>query len=187
MSNLFLKPMSNLEAIFAVDIQNGIAKNGKIPWKSKIDMTFFKEKTTHQIIIMGSQTLLSLPHSKPLQNRQNIVLTNNINKYSNLYKNYSSHEIRFMNLPMILDWLSTINTETNNNINTNTYNNTKKIYIIGGKQIYDLFLPYCSKIWITQFKSNYDCDLQLEYNISNYRKQKIYNNNDLEIYCFEKF
>ena len=30
-----------IEAIVAVDSKNGIAKDGKIPWKSKTDMNFF--------------------------------------------------------------------------------------------------------------------------------------------------
>ena len=34
-----------IEAIVAVDNKYGLAKNGNIPWKSKTDMTFFKNKT----------------------------------------------------------------------------------------------------------------------------------------------
>jgi len=70
----------NLQAILATDINFGIAKNGNIPWKNSIDMNFFKMKTINNIVIMGSNTLLSLPLSKPLKNRYNIVLTNNNEK-----------------------------------------------------------------------------------------------------------
>ena len=33
--------LSNVEGILAVDLDNGLAKNGTIPWKSKTDMVFF--------------------------------------------------------------------------------------------------------------------------------------------------
>jgi len=80
--------LMNVEAILAIDLLNGLAKNEKIPWKSKTDMIFFKNKTLENTVIMGSKTLLSLPNSKPLKNRINIVITNEKEKYSNLYQDY---------------------------------------------------------------------------------------------------
>ena len=77
-----------IEAIVAVDSKNGIAKDGKIPWKSKTDMKFFKEKTTGSIIIMGSTTLESLPNAMPLPNRINIVVTRTPAKFT-CYPKYS--------------------------------------------------------------------------------------------------
>lgn len=40
---MFLK-LKNVEAILAIDSVNGLAKNDKIPWKSKTDMTFLEIK-----------------------------------------------------------------------------------------------------------------------------------------------
>jgi dihydrofolate reductase len=34
-----------MEAIYAIDSNNGLSKNGMIPWKSKTDMSFFINKT----------------------------------------------------------------------------------------------------------------------------------------------
>ena len=45
-----------------------------------------------------------------------------------------------------------------NLIKTGSY---KKIFVIGGQQIYDLLLPFCSSIWITTIKADYNCDLHL--------------------------
>lgn len=73
--------LSKLEGIIAIDECNGLSLNGIIPWKSKYDMSFFKNKTLNNIIIMGSNTLISLPYSKPLLNRFNIVVTNNKYKF----------------------------------------------------------------------------------------------------------
>lgn len=82
--------LTNLEAILAVDSMNGLAKNEKIPWKSKTDMMFFKSKTIENTVIMGSKTLISLPNSQPLANRTNIVITNQKQKYSNTYNSVSN-------------------------------------------------------------------------------------------------
>ena len=54
-----------------------------------------------------------------------------------------------------------------NNLNPKI-NNNPKILIIGGKQIYDLLLPKCSKIWLSVISGNYDCDLKLELNFEKY-------------------
>ena len=57
-----------------------IGANGKIPWKCKADMKFFKELTTRtsipgkiNAVIMGRNTYESI--GKPLPNRLNAVLT----------------------------------------------------------------------------------------------------------------
>ena len=76
-----LVPLPNVKGILAVDSMNGLAKNGKIPWKSKTDMAFFKNVTTHNTVVMGINTLLTLPNKKPLPNRTNIVITNQKQKY----------------------------------------------------------------------------------------------------------
>lgn len=158
--------LNNVEAILAIDECNGLSKNNKIPWNSKKDMLFFKNKTINNIVIMGLKTLLSLPNSQPLKDRVNIVITNNKNKYLCLYKNCGN--IIFMNFE-----------ECYNYIKTN--NNHKNIYIIGGSQIYNLFLPFCSTIWMTKIKYNHKCDLFFNYDISMYNKKIIYEDNNLEI------
>ena len=65
-----------MEAILALDSNNGISKDGYIPWKSKKDMNFFYNTTKNNVVIMGKNTYLSLPDNcRPLKNRLNIVLT----------------------------------------------------------------------------------------------------------------
>lgn len=160
--------LKNIEAILAVDLNNGLAKDGIIPWKSKKDLKFFMDKTINNVVVMGSKTLLSLPKSEPLKNRINIVITNICDKYCKLYKNYDN--IFFVNGNTIMHTLK------------NLYKN-KTIFIIGGNQIYNMLLPYCSKIWLTTIKSNYDCDLFFNYDISIYTKDIVYEDEELEIKC----
>lgn len=67
-----------MEAIYAVDLNNGLSKNEIIPWNSKKDLNFFLDKTKHNVVIMGKNTYFSLP-CRPLKNRLNVVLTSNPN------------------------------------------------------------------------------------------------------------
>ena len=157
--------LTNVEAILAVDSLNGLAKNNKIPWKSKTDMKFFKNKTLDHTVVMGTKTLLSLPKALPLSNRINIVITNQKDKYSSVYKNISN--LFFLDLEQTINFMK---------LNTNI-----TFYIIGGNQIYNLLLPYCSTIWLTKIKKSYDCDLIFSYDISSYNKEVIYEDTELEI------
>lgn len=162
--------IANVEGILAVDNQMGLAKQNTIPWNSKTDMAFFKSKTLNQVIIMGSNTLLSLPNSEPLKNRMNVIVTNNFEKYLKKYEKYNN--IIFVNKSHVLNLLHYCYKD-------------KTIFIIGGNQIYDMLLPYCSTIWLTKIKSNYDCDLILNYNIGNFKKTIIYDDAELEIIRLE--
>ena len=158
-----------IEAIVAVDLKNGIAKDGKIPWKSKTDMKFFREQTTGSIIIMGSTTLLSLPNAMPLPNRLNIVITRTPSKFT-CYPKYSQLDnLLFWDEDTLFKFLN------NQDLNKNLINSYKKIFVIGGQQIYNLLLPFCSSIWVTTIKSDYDCDLLLTIDRS---EAKIYYEDD---------
>ena len=159
--------LTNVEAILAVDLLNGLAKNDIIPWKSKTDLTFFKSKTLNNTVIMGSKTFLSLPNAMPLKNRTNIVITNKKEKYSNMYETIDN--ILFLDLKETLHFMKT--------------NTAIKFFIIGGNQIYNELLPYCSTIWLTKIKQSYDCDLIFNYDISTYTKEIIYEDTELEIMC----
>jgi len=158
--------LPNVEAILAIDSQFGLAKDGKIPWKNKADLNFFKNKTINNVVIMGTNTLLSLPGSNPLPNRLNVIITNNPEKYSKKYNIFSN--IIFVDLDKALD------------IMHNKYND-KTIFIIGGKQIYDLLIPYCSTIWLTQIKKDYHCSLFFEYDLTNFIPIITYEDEDIGI------
>lgn len=151
--------MNNIEAIVAVDQNYGIAKNGQIPWKNKTDMNFFKQKTINNVVVMGSKTLLSLPKGAPLKDRLNIVLTNKCIKENELKDNL----IYFTELEL-LAFLQ----KPNKYIQQDQYKYLNKdytIFIIGGKQIYDLLCRLCSTIWLTKLKTDYKCDLSFSKDI----------------------
>lgn len=162
-------PIPNVEAILAVDLKDGLSKDGQIPWKCKKDLSFFKDKTINNVVVMGSHTFLSLPNKRPLNNRVNIILTNSPEKYSKLYEN--DNNVFFVNFTEALDMIY------------NKYSN-KTVYIIGGNKVIQLFWCYCNKLWLTRIKKDYDCDLFLEYNHKLTVEDCVYDDDILNITCF---
>jgi len=120
-----------MNAIVAVDKNWGIGKNNDLLFHLPTDMKFFKEKTLNKIIVMGSNTLLSFPNSKPLKNRTNIVLFPN-GKRDDCIVAQSLDELKVI--------LSQYNTED--------------IYIVGGAMFYRTMLEYCSNIFVTKVESD---------------------------------
>lgn len=73
-----------MKAILAVDESMGIGKDGKIPWKLKEDMKFFKFLTIGSAVVMGRKTYEDcgiLPH------RTNIIVSSSLKETSSIYKN----------------------------------------------------------------------------------------------------
>jgi len=118
-----------MKAIASVDENYGIGKNGKLLIENREDMRFFKETTTGHIIIMGRKTLESMGN-KPLPNRTNIVLTN--------------QDIEIPGIIVKHDWMEMVC--------------WSDAFVIGGSQIYQLFLPYYDEIYLTENKGLYDAD-----------------------------
>jgi dihydrofolate reductase len=172
-----MRNIVKVEAILAVDSKYGLAKDGVIPWKSATDMKFFRSKTIGNIVVMGSKTLMSLPKMAPLGNRFNIILTNNKVEFKEKYSNYDN--IVFYNYEELLDYMNTVETD-------------KTIYVIGGKQIYELLFPFCNKMWVTTINKNYDCDLflspdlQEKINNNEFEKKLHYMDDELSVYCFNR-
>lgn len=157
-----------MEAILAYDLNNGISKNGAIPWKSKTDLNFFYNTTKGNIVIMGKNTFFSLPENcRPLKNRLNIVLTTNPEVYSNdeKYKNLD-------NLIFTSDQNIYKEILQNKEKYTCSLNPDFKIIIIGGKQIYEMFFPLCETVWVTRIKKDYQCDLIIDYDFSKQLKDR---------------
>jgi dihydrofolate reductase len=63
--------------IVAIAKNYAIGKDGKLPWHYSADLKFFKETTTGNAIVMGSNTWRSV--GKALPNRLNIVLSRSFN------------------------------------------------------------------------------------------------------------
>jgi dihydrofolate reductase len=127
--------MPRIILIAAVSENGIIGSDGKIPWHITEDLRRFKRITTGFPCIMGRKTYQSL--EKPLPNRQNIVL---------------SRDVAFIEskLPagvfVVSTWLDAVKLGESF---------SDEIYVIGGGQVYEQFLPVASRIDITRILSRF--------------------------------
>ena len=126
-----------LSAVAAMSKNRVIGKNGKLPWKIKEDLAKFKEITIHHRVIMGRKTFDSL--SNPLIKRENIVLSkkNKLPLSKNLYQ-ISSKE----------DLLTYLEKQPKD----------KENFVIGGEEIFSLFLSNINKIYLSFIPENFEGD-----------------------------
>jgi dihydrofolate reductase len=153
-----------MEAIYATDINHGLSKNGIIPWKSKKDMSFFMNKTMHNVVIMGRKTYYSLP--RPLKDRLNIVLTSNPEQiYDKNDKTIFTDDVNIF---------SVIQKKKDYTQMFPFLDSDYKIFIIGGKQIYEQYIHLCKTVWVTRIKKDYSCDLFFDYDFSRDFEETLY-------------
>ena len=138
-TNKLLYP-KNINIIVAYDKKRGIGIKNNIPWpKLILDLKRFKKITMNNIIIMGRKTWNSI-NNKPLKKRINIIITStpksiDILKYKNCYV-YKSLDSCLRNL-----------------------NPTKKkIFIIGGEQIYKQTINITNMLYVTYIHQIFKCD-----------------------------
>jgi dihydrofolate reductase len=172
-----------MEAIYAIDSKYGLSKKGIIAWKSNTDMIFFKNKTMNNIVIMGKNTYFSLPKNyRPLKNRLNIVLTSNPENYIDEIKNINN--VLFTDNDKIYNLILS---NREKYLNSYPFLSTDfKIFIIGGKKIYEQFIPLCECVWMTKLNQDYMCDLFLNYDFSKQfeEPETVDENEELTIYKY---
>lgn len=125
-----------MNLIVAIDKNNGIGKNGDLLCHLSADLKHFKEVTTGKTVIMGYNTLISLPKSAPLKNRRNIVLYEKDIEIEGAVVVHSLDEL--MELIKGID--------------------ADELFVIGGAMVYTLLMPYCKRLYITHIDKAFDAD-----------------------------
>ena len=123
-------------SIVAVDEKWGIGKNNGLLFDIKADMRHFVEHTRGKVVIMGSNTLRSLPGGMPLKNRVNIVLDPEGSDADAAAKGYT--------LVRSLDAL----------LKKASGYAPDDVYVIGGAMMYRTLLPYCSAAIVTKVQAD---------------------------------
>lgn len=123
-----------MNLIVNVDSNWAIGYKNRLLFPIPADLKNFKRLTDGKIVIMGRKTLESLPKSKPLSNRKNIVLSKKLQTPSNNeYLVCNSVENLFVllknNFPQV---------------------KTEDVFVIGGEQVYRALIPFCSVIYVTK-------------------------------------
>ena len=126
------------DAIFAMSQNRVIGRAGKLPWRMPEDLVLFKKTTWGARVIMGRKTFDSLGR-KILKERENIVFSSQPIYQEGVVSFQSSEEL-----------LKRLANKTE-----------KKNFIIGGAQIFSLFLPLIQKIYLSYLPQNFEGDTYL--------------------------
>jgi dihydrofolate reductase len=125
----------NISIIVAIAQNFAIGKNNDLLFHLPNDLKRFKQITTGHPVIMGRNTLLSLPKGA-LPNRRNIVITDKPGE-------------KFDRCEMVLSIEEAID----------AVRNEKEAFIIGGGMIYRQFYPLAGKLYLTLVHQDFDADV----------------------------
>lgn len=126
-----------MNLIAAADENWAIGYRGGLLASVPEDMKFFRETTTGHVVVMGRKTLESFPHQRPLKNRVNIVLTQDLSyKKEDAVLVHSLEELR----RKLEEYPS------------------EEIYVIGGGGIYRQLLDWCDRAYITRLCREFEAD-----------------------------
>ncbi|KKP97841.1 MAG: Dihydrofolate reductase [Candidatus Nomurabacteria bacterium GW2011_GWA1_36_15] len=129
-----------ISIISAIGKNNEIGKKNELLWNLPADMKHFREVTSEHTVIMGQKTFESI--GRPLPNRRNIVIT--------LDKNYLRHGVDIVYSVEELDTL--LKKENDESIRQAQ---GEEIFVIGGGQIYKLFIEKADKLYITHVDAEF--------------------------------
>ena len=139
--------VQNISIIVAIAQNCAIGKNNDLLFHLPNDLKRFKQITTGHPVIMGRNTLLSLPKGA-LPNRRNIVITDN-------------PEEQFDRCEMVLSIEEAIR----------AVENEQEAFIIGGGMIYRQFYPLAGKLYLTLVNKDFDADVYFpEINFSDWNE-----------------
>jgi dihydrofolate reductase len=116
-----------LAIIAAMDENQLIGVNNRLPWHLPDDLKYFKALTLGNSIIMGRKTFESI--GKPLKNRENIVVSSRLESQANITIASS--------LTQALEKAK-----------------CSKTFIIGGKQLFEEGLPLAQYLFLTRIEAS---------------------------------
>lgn len=125
-----------ISIIVAIDEKNGIGKDNNLLAHIKPDLQYFKNITMDHTIIMGYHTYTSLP-IRPLPNRNNIIITRKQITMEGVMVLHSIEEA--------LKWIK--------------QSKEKEVFICGGATIYEQFIPYADRLYITHIFHDFSAEV----------------------------
>ena len=124
-----------------INIIAAIGKNSELGFENHLlchlpnDLRHFKDLTTGHAVAMGSKTWDSLP-KKPLPGRRNIVLTRSRSRVEGAEVARSAEDILEI-----------------------AAKEEKALFIIGGAEVYKIFMPHADKLYLTKIVSEFVADV----------------------------
>lgn len=139
-----------INAIFAMDEEDGIGNNGKLPWFDddrikEDDLPWFKMQTIEHIVVMGRGTWDSTDMPKPLPRRSNWVITSgSIEPALNGVNIYSGDPYELC-------------------LRLEKENKDKIIWVIGGAKLLMSMAGHFDRLYISHVYGDYSCDTKINF------------------------
>ncbi|PCH57250.1 MAG: hypothetical protein COC15_01485 [Legionellales bacterium] len=144
-----------------------IGLNNTLPWHYKADLQHFKKTTLGKPLVMGRKTFESFG-ARPLPRREHIILSRDTSL------SYSYDNVIVLN--SVADILKYIQ----------QYSETM---IIGGREIYQQFLPYATKMCLSFIDSKYNGDTyfpNIDWNEWQHNEMQCYNDFSVQQFVRKK-
>lgn len=126
----------SLAALVMTDNNWAIGKNGDQVIRLKGDLARFRKMTLNHKIIYGIKTLATFPNGKPLDKRDNIIISSSFTLDDDSAKNATV----VRSIPEALELLDP----------------NSMSFVIGGESIYNQLLPYCDFVYRTHVELTID-------------------------------
>jgi len=123
----------SISFIFAMDTQQAIGLNNQMPWRLPADQAYFRRTTMEHTVVMGRKTYESMGN-KPLTGRNNVILTRN--------PEFTAEGC--IVLHTVEEVIARYGTE--------------ETFVIGGAEIYQLFMPLVDRMYITLIEHEFAAD-----------------------------
>jgi dihydrofolate reductase len=128
-------------ALVAAVAENGVIGNqGRMPWRIPSELRHFRRTTMGKPLIMGRKTFAAFP--KPLDGRDNIVLTHN--------RDYA---------PKGAIAVESIEQALKIATDCAVARAAEEIMVIGGAEVYSLMLPHAHRLYLTRVHAEPDGDV----------------------------
>ena len=122
-----------ISLIVAMDKNRVIGKDNDLPWKLPKEFEYVKKTTMGHTLIMGRKNFESI--GRVLPGRKNVILTRDKDfSFEGCVTVHSIEEV------------------------FEECKNDEEIFIFGGEQIYQMFLPYVQKMYITKIDYAFEGD-----------------------------
>lgn len=128
-----------INLIAAIGRNGELGVDGGLVWNNRDDMRRFKQLTTDNVVIVGKRTFDGDLGGHRLANRINIVLTTSA-------LNYDVSADDFGKLYYVINPATALQLARSFK---------KDVFVIGGSQIYNIFLPHVEKMYITHVNQSF--------------------------------
>ena len=144
-------PDTELVLVVAADENNVIGLDGGVPWHYPEDVRQYKERIAGHPIILGRRTFESM---EPIPDCYTVVLTSDDSRSTN------SKTVEYATTPRIaVDAAARAGaTEAFAGDDTGASGSPPVTYVIGGEAVYDLFLPFAGRVFLSRIHERNEGD-----------------------------